>query len=455
MRLEPINDMADAAARGFSDLPRYDVRALAEAAITAVVDHMGISTDEGASRDTIVHTVSAVAAAMHPQQPTAARRIAEWTVDWLLNADGGGRARRLTYADPSDEYRTHELDVTVLYEDRSTADGELVLKATSEAINTMLVAFDHDLADAQIAAEAVLKAHIESGKLDRASASARQAAEASRAYAVQLRQVLERTRRDVASVDWSDAVPQMLDEARTHLTARRAAEDRLRTSAEETRDQQTDPHQRATAAEIAQLVTECLHRHDVLLAELISARRVFLDEQRRQQLEVTVTATAVALTADLLTPLLLQPAKDAADVLDRFVEGAAGPLVPRKHSLALLIDQLLAPRRDRDTGPGDLSPDPTTYTVLDANVTFDVPTRQAVHDLLDGIGATVRLSEVLARCRTVGTSDDLAALVVAAAFAFGHDPRFDVDVDGTALDDLRFGGDDLRVRRRPPLEADT
>lgn len=454
VRLEPVLDMVGAAARGFFDLPHYDVRALAEVAITTVVDHMGISTDDGAPRAAVVQAVETAARQMHPDHTQAARRLADWTVDWLLNAEDGGRARRMRYSDPSDAYAEHELDVTVLHETRGADGDELVIKATAEAINTMLVAFDHDLADAQIAAEAVLTAHIESGKLDRASASARKAADASRGYTTSLRQILERTRRDVTAVDWSDSVPRLLDEAHAHLLARRAAEERLRASAEDTRDQQSDPARRATAADIVALVSECLHRHDALLGDLIAARRVFLDEQRRQQLAVTAVREAVAVGAELLAPLLAATIKDALDPLERFTEGALGPVVPRRHSLAMVVDQLLAPRRDRDNAPAEPNAPADALQLLADNVTFDADDRRAAAELLDDLDGQARLSQLLAGARTAGVSDDLVAVLVSAAFAFDADPRHAVTVDGVPLDDPRYGGDDLLVTAKHQTTED-
>lgn len=450
-QLSPITDMVAARQKGFANLPTYDTHALAEAAISEVTAHMGISESDGADRDAVVDAVAGVAAAMHPGKGDAARRIAEWTVRWLLNIEEGGRARRITYADPSDGYRLHELDVTVLYETRSRVDDRLVVKADPAAVNAMLVALDQDLADAQIAAEAVLLAHIESGRLDRASAAAQQASDASAAYADDLRSVLERTRRDVTAVDWSQRIPELLERAQQHIVERLDIERQLRASATTARDEQSDPERRREAAQIVELVAHCIARHDRLLEQLLPARQVFLDEQARQRLAAARLPNAVALHADLVVPLLEQPAKQASEYTDRFADGAAGPVVPRRHGLALAIEQLLAPRRAVDVGPGGHVVQPDALELIVPDEVFDAQMRSQALALLDEIDDEQPLSTLLARARDIGAPPALVALLVNAAYAFDNDPARAVALTGEPLADPEYGGDDLLVRRAAPV----
>lgn len=91
-----------------------------------------------------------------------------------------------------------------------------------------------DLGDATVAAEAILDVAVQSGNVDKAVASARQASQSSRMYVEQLQQILDRTRRDVTSVDWSEQVPTLITEARTHLNGRCRAEQTLLTSSART-----------------------------------------------------------------------------------------------------------------------------------------------------------------------------------------------------------------------------
>lgn len=444
-RLSPVLDMVGAAARGFPDMREVDVRALVEQTVAVVVDHMGISESYGAPKDLVVAEVARAAAAMRPGDDEAAVRIALWTVDWLRNAEGGGRARQVTFSDPAAGWDHATLDVTLLYEDQSPLDGEFVLRASPEAINVLLVAFDHDLADAQVANEAVMQVHIESGNVDRASGAARAAAEASVGYSQRLQAVLERTRRDVTAVDWSDTVPQMLDEAAKHLRGRTNAEQHLLASAEQMRDQQTDLQQARAAAELVELVRGCLARHVDLLNDLMPARRTFLDEQRRQQLEVVRAPATVAVGAELLVPLLAAPTKDAADPLDRFVEGALGAVPPRRHGLALLVDQLMAPRREHGAGPGLMRVDDEDLELVDDIARFSDDELAAAEELVDSASDTY-LSDLLERARDGAVPDDLVVLLAGAAFAFEVAGRRPVN-DGTVLEDSRFAGDDLRFDR--------
>lgn len=449
VRLEPLIDMIDASSRVWGNhqphrVGRYDMRALAEAAIVAVVEQMGIHEAGGAPFDNVVNAVAQTALAMHPGDLDDARDVARWVVDWLINAAEGGRARTHRYTDPADGYAWHTLDVTVLYEELSPSGDEVVLRASSEAVNSLIVAFDLDLGDAQVAAEAILDVALASGNLDKAVTSARQASQTSRMYVDQLTGLLDRTRRDVTAVDWSDHVPALIDTARTHLSLRRRAEQTLLTSATGIRDEQRDPTRRRTAAEVVELVDGCLNRHDRLLTRLIDARQVFLDEQRRQRISVISTPAAISIPAELLHPLLAGPATEAEAPLALFTTVSSGPVAPRRHTLASLVDQLLAPRRggaeldDLDDDTGELVAIPTA-------VAFDDATWEAARKVVETIEVPTRLSRLLVVARDAGTHDGLVALMVLAERTYGIGAARRIEIDGAALNDPCWGGDDLLV----------
>ena len=150
-------------------------------------------------------------------------------------------------------------------------DGEIYLRASDEAINVLVGALDTDVGSAQIAAEVKLENLIRRGRLSDAQLAAQQARYRTVQYAETLRRKLEATGRDVRAVDWEREVPDLIDEALTHIAERYRYENAILTNITQTRDEAEDPVHRRKAAELVEIVSDCIRRHTQLQARLQEA----------------------------------------------------------------------------------------------------------------------------------------------------------------------------------------
>jgi hypothetical protein len=82
---------------------------------------------------------------------------------------------------------------------------------------------------------------------------------------------LEATGRDVRAVDWEREVPDLIDEALTHIAERYRYENAILTNITQTRDEAEDPVHRRKAAELVEIVSDCIRRHTQLQARLQEA----------------------------------------------------------------------------------------------------------------------------------------------------------------------------------------
>jgi len=121
-------------------------------------------------------------------------------------------------------------------------------------------------------------------------------------FAEHLRRKLEATRRDVRTVDWMEEVPTLIEDALTHIEGRFRAENAILANITTTRDDATDPHRKRQAADLVDIVRECLNRHTALQRRLQDAGASFRAEQDRQQFSGEVRQATVDLFGQLLAP---------------------------------------------------------------------------------------------------------------------------------------------------------
>lgn len=443
-QLEPLIDIRGAFARGFDGHEHYDVLGLAEAALHETFEGMGLVGVGGRERDEVVAAVADVAVVMHDDRD-AAEDIAEWVVRWLTNTHkSAGRARTVMFRDPDRGWQARQLDVTWLVEDLAVDgdDTRVVLRASPTAVNAMLRHLANDLASQMVMHEALLDYHMEAGNLDRALENAEVAAQISAGYTSEVRQLLDRTRRDVGAVDWSDQVPQMLDEVRAHLERRRPVERHMRERAERLRDEQTDSDRREIAAGVATTIRGFLASHDQLLLDLLPARQTFLDEQRRQRFATRREPGAVAIRGDLLQPLAALPWRDAGASLDGFASTLVGAVVAPAPSLEQLVGVLLAERREVNGADTD-HVDVEDLEDLDVVGSWDAQAWDDAGRLLDDIDVPTRLSQLLDAARQQGVPTGPVVALAAAQTTFARDPDLVAHVDGSRLDDREHRGDDV------------
>ena len=109
---------------------------------------------------------------------------------------------------------------------------------------------------------------IRRGRLSDAQVAAQQARYRTVQYAETLRRKLEATCRDVRAVDWEHEVPDLIDEALTHITERYRAENAILTNITQARDEAEDPSRKRKAADLVLIVEDCIRRHTQLQARL-------------------------------------------------------------------------------------------------------------------------------------------------------------------------------------------
>lgn len=456
-RTLPVHELDASKGQREGDWTRLDLRALALAAVDAVIDEMGLAYGATAAevRARLAALVRAAAPDAPPDAPPPrAEQVAAAVLDALLNDRERREAFTIPYSDWSGPRHRRAALVFKLLEEVEAPDGTVVLRATDEAVNLFVGALDRDVEDAQAAAEAVLESQLRRGRIDQAVATAREARLRSVQFAARVRRVLEATRRDLRQVDWGADVPRLLDDALTHLGTRLDVERALLATLRETLDEVADAAEEGTAEGAAQagelvvLVTDCQSRHLELHQQLLGARSEFLAAQDRQRFAPAAQARVVDLSEELLKPLLRLPAALGEPAATAFLVGALGSVPPRLARLTELVDALLQPRRTAEgTGGRDDAPD---LVAVDADPwRFAPQVWVAALDVLEPLGAEpVRLSDLLADARRVSEEVvELVALTVLHAFAPEGTGDLVASDDGAPLDDPVFAGADLLVER--------
>lgn len=445
----PLHDLDARKGRLDWDAAAYQMGEIGLQAIDQVT--LAMDFDHGADHAEIVRRLLPFVAA---QVPTASRdehaRVAHWVLDNLVNVGSIDRGFAVEYGSTDDEgrYVRRRFDFKLLVE-VAAPDGTVYLRASDEAINVLVGALDTDVESAQEAAETKLENLIVRGRLGDARLAAEQARYRTVQYAESLRRKLEATRRDVRSVDWLDAVPQLLNDALTHIESRYRAETAIKANIADARDEATEPERRRQAAELVGVVDDCIQRHTQLQTRLQEAGAAFRAEQDRQQFSDRPKRAAVDVFGQLLRPALGLPVGAAADPVTAWFTAGTGVGVPVVPSLGGLVETLLTPPADRDpfgaeVPEPELAPQPPER--------FGADTWAATDAVLPRPGRPVRLSTALAEARERG--DGLGQLVAlravhAVGTAIGTartqgDPSVLVAVDdGTVLHDPEFGGADL------------
>jgi hypothetical protein len=427
---------------------------MAEVALQAIDQvTLAMDFDRGADQAQVVRRLLPFIAAQVPDAAAGEHeRVGHWVVENLINVGSLDRGFRAEYGTtgPDGRYVRRRFDFKLLVE-LAGADGEVYLRASDEAINVLVGALDTDVESAQVAAEVKLENLISRGRLGDARLAAEQARYRTVQYAESLRGRLDATRRDVRSVDWLRAVPELVDEALGHIESRYRAETAILANIADARDTATEPQRRRQAAELVDIVGDCIQRHTQLQARLQEAGATFRAEQDRQQFAGRPQRAAVDVFGQLLRPCLELDVATAVRPTAVFFTGGSGVRVPSVLSLTGLVEVLLEPPAERDP-LGEELPEPELVALAPDRFT-DQQWRQ-VEAVFDPSGPPVRLSAALARAREL--DPELAPLValralhalgtsIATARSQGDEAvRVAVD-DGTVLRDPEFGGADLLV----------
>ncbi|ANY07210.1 hypothetical protein [Pseudonocardia sp. HH130630-07] len=446
----PLHDLDARKGRLEWDATGYQMAEIGLQAIDQVT--LAMDFDHGADHTELVRRLVRFVGAQVPDAPRSEHaRVAQWVIDNLINVGSIDRGFAVEYGayDAEGRYVRRRFDFKLLVE-VAAPDGSIYLRASDEAINVLVGALDTDVESAQEAAETKLETLIVRGRLGDARLAAEQARYRTVQYAESLRRKLEATRRDVRSVDWLDAVPQLLNEALTHIEARYRAETVIKANIADARDEAAEPGRRRQAAELVEVVDDCIQRHTQLQARLQEAGAAFRAEQDRQQFSGKPKRASVDVFGQLLRPSLALTVGAAHDPVTAWFAAGAGVANPPVPSLGGLVETLLTPPADRDPFGADV---PEPELAPQPRERFGANTWAAADAVLpQGAQEPVRLSAALAAARESGT--DLPQLVALRAMhavgtAIGTartqgDPSVLIAIDdGTVLDDPEFGGADL------------
>ncbi|WP_405578278.1 hypothetical protein [Streptomyces sp. NBC_01190] len=442
----------------------YSVYAMAEVALAAIdLVTLTMDFDTGADHDQIVTRLLPRVAAQAPARtPAEHERVARWVLENLINVGSADRGFRAVYGTfgPDGVYVRRDYDFK-LVEEVPGPGGTVYLRTTDEAVNVLVGALDTDVTSAQIAAEVKLEVLISRGRLADAQLAAEQARYRTVQYAETLRRTLEATRRDVRAVDWLRRVPDMIEEALDHVADRYRHENAILTNIRKARDEAEEPEHKRRAAELVDIVKDCIRRHTQLQSRLLEAGPLFRAEQDRQAFAAPPARAGLDLYGQLLAPVLPLPVEQAARVTDAFFSRGAGPRTPAAVRVTDLVEMLLTPPVEREH-LGVEMPEPDLVATPDDS-RFSEEQLASALELLDlPHDAPRRLSGLLAEARR--RDPDLPYLVALLAVHAASPPvgtayrqgephvLFAVD-DGTVLDDHEFGGADLvlgTARLTPP-----
>ncbi|WP_086770148.1 hypothetical protein [Streptomyces bobili] len=449
----PIHDLD---ARKANLAGEYSVYGMAEIALAAIdLVTLNMDFDTGADHDQIVaRLIPRIAAQAPGRQAEEHERVARWVVENLINVgsvDRGFRAVYGTFA-PDGTYVRRDYDFKLI-EEVPGYGGTVYLRTTDEAVNVLVGALDTDVTSAQIAAEVKLEVLIHRGRLADAQLAAEQARYRTVQYSETLRRALEATRRNVRAVDWLNAVPDMIAEALDHVADRYRHENAILTNIRKARDEIEDAENKRRAAELVDIVKDCIRRHTQLQSRLLEAGPLFRAEQDRQAFATPMTSSGTDLYGHLVVPVLPLPLEQAVLVTDAYFARGTGLRTPVSVRVGDLVDLLLTPPVERENLGAEM-PEPDLIATPDDS-RFSEEQLAAAKELLDlPADAPRRLSGLLAEARR--RDPELPYLVAllavhAASPAVGTAYRqgeqkllFAVD-DGTELDDPEFGGADLIV----------
>ncbi|MDT0450035.1 hypothetical protein [Streptomyces hesseae] len=457
----PLHDLD---ARKANLAGEFGVYAMAEVALSAIdLVTLNMDFDTGADHEQIVARLQPRVAAQAPERPAAEHeRVARWVLENLINVGSVDRGFRAVYgtfgADGAYVRRDYDFK---LIEEVPGPGGTVFLRTTDEAVNVLVGALDTDVTSAQIAAEVKLEVLISRGRLADAQLAAEQARYRTVQYAETLRKTLDATRRNVRAVDWLQTVPDMIAEALDHVADRYRHENAILTNIRKARDEaeaavdsKTAEHKRR-AAELVDIVKDCIRRHTQLQSRLLEAGPLFRAEQDRQAFATPAASAGLDLYGQLLAPVLPLPLERAGRVTDAFFARGTGLRVPASVRVGDLVEMLLTPPVEREHLGAEM-PEPDLVETPDDS-RFSEEQLASALELLDlPADAPRRLSGLLAEARRRDPELPylLALLAVhAASPSVGTAYRqgeqsllFAVD-DGTRLDDPEFGGADLIVGR--------
>lgn len=438
----------------------YDFRVLQLRTIRLVVDNMGL-LDDGIRTGDVIERVADWAGKMAPDRtPAEHTEVAREVINWLLASDSADTftPQFIEYDSEGALFWQTDFRVEIL---RAIQDprGEIVLRASSEAINLLLHVLSEDIADAQRAEERLLNDYIEKGRYDLAMGQARRALLRSKQYAEETRQWLAAAQQDVSSLDLP-AVRQKYDRALAHIKERLADEDEMSERIEKKSQEVPDSERLEVAVvEVRRLIRQCYDRHTTLHKLLLKVGPTLRREQENQLFARRVSIRTGM--RDILLRMLQEPLTDLV-AKDGFFRAVVGPVAPPVMEVWQLANDLIAAGREISVEISDFEePD-----LVEGSAISRFPAEAALaarKALATSLAEPRRLSDLLEDARRFAPgcpelSAELTRLLVLQEYApetREGEPTAGLlaDFDGKPLCDSAYYGDDLLIGREEVVQS--
>ncbi|MFI5803470.1 hypothetical protein [Streptomyces sp. NPDC051561] len=326
--------------------PSYDFIALIQFCVDTVALSSGLGGSLGTPRTTVLAEMTHVAHAMAPHRSAQEHAyVARHVLDHLLRHDEPTPYFDVKYADPDADWQTNSQQVRILFETLAADGSTLLVNVDNAAVALLLIATNRSLEDEHEAVIAVLRAQVDSGRLDAAVDSAQDALTLSRTYAANVRRLIAEAERDVTRVDYLNTLRPELHAAERHLDQRISVDGTLHRHLESLR-------------------TNTSEEHDPLAIRQLSAAISSLDQ-------------AIETLAALHTEVIAAPPKwRDAQAAQAFAAARIGEINPT-------TDVLLALLRDRNLPPGGSLSPPDPAMLLDVTALADrlvLPPRRRAAD---------------------------------------------------------------------------
>jgi len=457
LHIIPLIELRQGDARVAPSLRHYDGLALALKVFDLIVDHMGL--DREIDKALVLKTLSPMLSSMDAAEGLAPDiKAHEAMTDRVLAAlRNDAEARRPfahSYQDFEDDGRALRRTLEFrLVSDEFHPSGGTTLRLSNEAVNLYLRALELDIEDAQAAAEAVVQSQLARGKFDEAAESARVAHLQSVRYQEKLDRILRDTQRDVRRVDWKDAVPRLLDDARDHISTRLRTEETIIQAARDRLEMLPDEQTRSHVTLVYDLSCKCRLRHTELHQRLMQARNVFLEAHERQALAGHMVTRAPEIYADIFRPLMAASKAASGDILSHSAPLFIGAQASPGTSLKSLVLWMLKPKRP-PTAPDILIEQASLAEIASEAPRFPEALMAEIRAILKGLPSPTTLSALLAELKTRNLSVEsrqLLALMALEQFASDATEGGPVEVarsPGRFIESDEFAGDELKIAPR-------
>ncbi len=344
----PLHDLD---ARKANLAGEYSVYGMAEVALAAIdLVTLNMDFDTGADHDQIVARLVPRVAAQAPARPAAEHeRVARWVLENLINVGSVDRGFRAVYGTfgPDGTYVRRDYDFKLL-EEVPGPGGTVYLRTTDEGGQRPRRRPGHRRHQRPDRRRGQAGGADQPRPARRRPTRRRAGPVPDRAVLETLRKALDATRRNVRAVDWLTAVPDMIAEALEHVADRYRHENAILTNIRKARDESEEPEHKRRAAELVDIVKDCIRRHTQLQSRLLEAGPLFRAEQDRQAFGTPLTTSGLDLYGHLVAPVLPLPLEQGLRVTDAFFARGTGLRTPVSVRVGDLVDILLTPPVERE-----------------------------------------------------------------------------------------------------------